>query len=197
MPEEVLEEATEVAESPKGSSLGLVIAILAFVAAVAAVALNVLMKPDTSALEARVQAVESSVQINTDNIVALKDAQTAMDEQIKEEAPKGIVLATSPGMEFALRGDEACSGREYTISDAQIENENDFNLSVDNEDLGIVYIQSVDDHALNPPKAQGVAFSDSEQVVSYYFTEAAAMKPVPDTANEFEETGCEIWIAEN
>jgi len=86
MPEETLPKATSAPESSKGGTLVLVIAILAFITAVVAIVMNIVMKPDTSAIEARVQAIQTSVQANTAEITALKDAQSVVDKQMKEVA---------------------------------------------------------------------------------------------------------------
>ncbi len=116
MPEEVLEEATEeVAESPKGGVVGLVIAIIALLAAGAAIAINLTMKPDTSSLEERLRAVESSVKINTDNIVALKDAQLAMDEQIMEPDPQGLAIVEATDYEYERTTGELKSTKDNNV----------------------------------------------------------------------------------
>ena len=83
MPEEELQEATEVADKPKGGALGLVIAIIAFLVAGAAIVLAITSTPDTSALEARIQAVEQSVQANTDSITTMMEDQRALDEEME------------------------------------------------------------------------------------------------------------------
>ena len=81
MPEETLPEA-EIAEAPKGGVLSLIIAIIALIVAGAAIVINLTIKPDTSAIEARIQTVEASVQVNADNIAALSDVQSKMDETV-------------------------------------------------------------------------------------------------------------------
>jgi hypothetical protein len=80
--QEVLEdEVEEVDDKPKGgSSLGLIIAILAFITAVAAIALNVTSKPDTSAIEARLQAVE----MKADQSTSMMQEDAMEDEEEKD-----------------------------------------------------------------------------------------------------------------
>ncbi len=83
--EEILEDEVEdVDEKPKGNPLALIVALLAFVAAVAAIALNVTSKPDLGPLEVRIKAVEQGVQANTDNIATVVEEQKAMDGNVEE-----------------------------------------------------------------------------------------------------------------
>lgn len=73
----------EMEKAPKsgGSPLGLIIAILAFLAGVAALFLAISNKPDLTPLETSIQTLEQSVQANTDNISAIMQNQAAMEEK--------------------------------------------------------------------------------------------------------------------
>ncbi len=102
MQKDTLPEAEVIEAAPKYGTLSLVVAILAFLAAVAAIVLNLVMKPDTSALEARVRAVETGVRANADNIIALSDAQSTMDEKITNVVDSGTATQTiTDAMDYA------------------------------------------------------------------------------------------------
>jgi flagellar basal body-associated protein FliL len=87
MPEEETldDEVEEVDDAPKGgSSLGLIVAIIAFLAAVAAIAFTFTSKPDTSAIEARIDAVEQSVQTNAESAATVANDLKTTNEGLEQ-----------------------------------------------------------------------------------------------------------------
>jgi len=129
MPEETLPKATSAPESSKGGTLVLVIAILAFIAAIAAIVMNIVMKPDTSAIEAHVQAVETSVQTITKNVASLTEEQQSMKEDAammaEADMQKHNILETSDYTYDFNSGNltsQKDGGILYTFSNAGKEN---------------------------------------------------------------------------
>jgi flagellar basal body-associated protein FliL len=86
MSDEILEEeeTDEPDDKPKSSPLPLIVALLAFAAGVAGIVMNVTSKPDLTPLESRIQALETSVQTNADNVATVMEEQSKAEEMVEK-----------------------------------------------------------------------------------------------------------------
>jgi len=106
MPEEILPAATNVAKAPRGSVLGLIIATIALLAAGAAIAINLTMKPDTSALKAEINALKMDAERN---------AEIPQEDVIEEKMEDGNETTQKLDIFYSLQGSQEL-GHSITIS---------------------------------------------------------------------------------